>query len=182
MSKIIFNYKGQETTFLCKKEEKLKETIKKLGEKIQKNINKIYLIYDGKIVNEELSFNEFAKSDDKERNIMNILVEEIEEFNDTTNQNIIRSKNIICPKCKENILIELKDYNINLYLCKNGHELNNLSIKDIVSSQYINMSNIICDICKVKNKANTFNNEFHFCLTCKQNLCPVCNPHIIKFI
>lgn len=101
MSKIIFNYKGQETTILCKKEEKLKETIKKLGEKIQKNINKIYLIYDGKIVNEELSFNEFAKSDDKERNIMNILVEEIEEFNDTTNQNIIRSKNIICQSVKK---------------------------------------------------------------------------------
>ena len=161
MSKIIFSYKGKEIEIVCKKEEQLKDIMKRLGENIQTNMNKIYLIYNGRIANENLKFIEIAKSEDKERNIMNVLVEEIEEFTDISNENVIKSKNIICPKCKENILIEFDDYNINLYRCKNGHELNNLSIKDFESSQYINMSHIICDVCKDKNKANTFNNEFH---------------------
>ena len=174
MSKIIFNYHGQDTTILCKSDEKLKKIIKKFSEKIQVNMNKIYVIYNGKIVDEELKFNEIAKKEDQERKIMNVLVEEIEEFKDISNENIIKAKNIICPKCKENILIEFNDYNINLFSCKNGHELNNLSIKDFESTQYINMAHIICDICKDKNKANTFNNEFHYCLTCKIQLCPLC--------
>ena len=102
MSKIIFNYKGEETTILCKGDEKLKEIVKKFCNKIQKNPNKLYIIYDGKIANEELNFCEITKKEDKERNIMNALVEEIEEFNDITNENIIRAKNIICPKCIRN--------------------------------------------------------------------------------
>ena len=177
MSKIIFNYKGEETNILCKGDEKLKEIVKKFCNQIQKNPNNIYIIYDGKIANEELNFCEIAKKEDKERNIMNALVEEIEEFNDINNENIIRAKNIICPKCKENILIEFNEYNINLFSCKNGHELNNLSLKDFESTQYIDLSHIICDICKDKNIGNTFNNEFYFCLTCKNKLCPICKSN-----
>lgn len=75
MSKIIFNYKGEETTILCKGDEKLKEIVKKFCNQIQKNPNNIYIIYDGKIANEELNFCEIAKKEDKERNIMNALVE-----------------------------------------------------------------------------------------------------------
>ena len=174
MSKIIFNFKGEEITLLCKKEEKMKDIIKRLGQKIQKNMNKIYLIYDGKIVNEELKVDEIIKAEDKERNIMNSLVEEIEEFKDISDQNIVKSNDIICPKCKENILIEFNDFNINLYKCKNGHELNNLSIKDFQNFQYINLSHIICDICNDKNKGSTYKNEFYYCLTCRKNICPLC--------
>ena len=152
MSKIIFNFKGQEITIPCKKEENLKLVIKRFAKKVQINTNKVYFIYGGNIVNEELTFNKIAKSNDKERNIMNVLAEEIEEYNDISNENIIKSKNIICPKCKENILIEFDDYNINLYKCKNGHELNNLSIKDFENTQYINLSHIICNNCKKKTK------------------------------
>ena len=174
MSKIIFNYKGQETTILCNNDEKLKEALRKFSEKLQVNTNKIYTIYNGKIADEELKFYEIAKNEDKTRNTMNVLVKEIEEFTDISNKNIIKSKNIICPKCKENILIGFSDYNINLFGCNNGHELNNLSPKDFENTQYINMEHIICDICKEKNKAITFNNEFHCCLTCKMKLCPLC--------
>ena len=125
MSKIIFNFKGNEATILCKKDESFKNLIRRLAEKIQINKNKIYCIYCGKIVNEDLNFDQLAKSEDKNRNIMNVLVEEIEEFKDTSSENIVKSKNFICPKCKENILISFDDLNINLYKCKNGHELNN---------------------------------------------------------
>ena len=187
MSKVIFNLKGQETTILCKNGEKLREILKRFAAKNQKNMNTIYLIYDGNIVNEEEKFEEIIKEEDKERKTMNILVEEIEEFQDLTNENLFKSNDIICPKCKENILIEFKDYKINLSQCKNGHELNDLSIKDFERTQYLDKSHIICNFCKEKNKGNTFNNDFYYCFTCKDNICPLCqNKHdkshkIIKY-
>ena len=43
----------------------------------------------------------------------------IEVYNDAENTNnidinIIKSKDVICPECKENILINIKEYKINL--------------------------------------------------------------------
>ena len=54
-------------------------------------------------------------------------------------------------------------------------------------SQKINLSNIKCNKCNIKNKGNTFNNEFYKCLNCNINICPLCksnhnNEHnIIKY-
>ena len=42
---------------------------------------------------------------------------------------IIKSKEIICPKCNENILIKIDEYKINLYNCKSNHEINNILLK-----------------------------------------------------
>ena len=36
---------------------------------------------------------------------------------------------------------------------------------------------IICDKCKFKNKGNCPDNEFYYCVTCKQNLCLICKPN-----
>ena len=36
------------------------------------------------------------------------------------------SKDIICPECKENIILDIKNFNINLKGCKNKHEINNV--------------------------------------------------------
>ena len=41
------------------------------------------------------------------------------------------SKEIICPECKENTLIDIKNYKINLSGYKNKHE-----IKDIILYKY----------------------------------------------
>ena len=50
-----------------------------------------------------------------------------------------------------------------------------------------NMSNIICEKCRIKNKGNEPNNELYKCLTCNKNLCLLCrsnhnlNHNIIKY-
>ena len=49
---------------------------------------------------------------------MNILVFDDGNGNDT-NKNIYESNEIICPECKENKLIKIKDYKINLNNFKN---------------------------------------------------------------
>ena len=40
--------------------------------------------------------------------------------------------------------------------------------------QKIDLSKIVCDICKINNKGNTHNNIFYICNTCNKNMCPIC--------
>ena len=74
MSKIIFEYKGKKTTIQCLKEDKMKDICLKLKSKIEININEIYLLYNGNIINNmELKYNEIINKIDNDINIMNIL-------------------------------------------------------------------------------------------------------------
>ena len=85
------------------------------------------------------------------------------------------SKDIICPECKENIILDIKNFNINLKGCKNKHEINNvLLLNEYEESQKIDISKIILDICKIHNKSNSYKNEIYICNTCNKNMCPLC--------
>ena len=46
--------------------------------------------------------------------------------------------------------------------------------------QKIDLSKIKCDICKNKNKGNSYNNEFYICLNCRINLCVLCKTNHYK--
>ena len=50
----------------------------------------------------------------------------------------------------------------------------NIKFNEFENKQGIDISQIKCDICKNKNKSNTFNNEMFICYECKMNLCPLC--------
>ena len=39
------------------------------------------------------------------------------------------------------------------------------------------ISKIICNNCKIKNKSQTYNNEFYRCNICKMNICPLCKSN-----
>ena len=147
MAEIIFNYKGIETFIQSNINEKMKDIINK---NISKNNNKnIYFIYNGNIINEELTFIQQANEIDIKRKKMNILVYNEENKNDI-NTNMIISNEIICPECKENILINIKDYKINLYECKNGHIKNDILFEEFENYQKIYLSKIKCDNVKKK--------------------------------
>ena len=60
----------------------------------------------------------------------------------------------------------MSDYKLKLYECINGHINNNIDVIEFEDTQYINISDIICNICGIKNKGNFQNNEFFFCFTC----------------
>ena len=74
MSKVIFNYKGENTIVLCQENEKMIEICKRYGNKIQIDINDLYFLYNGKIINIELRYDEIANRFDKERKEVAILV------------------------------------------------------------------------------------------------------------
>ena len=184
MTQVEFVYNGAITLIQCNMNEKMKEIIKRFKEKANINNNNIFYTYDGKIgINEELKFEEIANNVDKNRKKMNILVYDTEI--EIKEKDIIKSNNIICPECKENIKMEIKDYKINLYGCKNKHRIENILLNEFEETQNIDRLNIICDICKNNNKSISYNNIFYKCITCNKNICPLCklnhnnNNHII---
>jgi hypothetical protein len=84
---------------------------------------------------------------------------------------MIKSKEVICPECKESDLIDIIEYQINLNKCKNGHKLSNILLKDFEKTQDINNSKINNNI-----KCSKHNNNFdRYCNDCNLNLCLKCS-------
>ena len=130
MSKVFFKHKGNNIMIQCEQNEKVSEILKKYAAKGQIDITKVYFLYNGSNIkddineNEELKLEELINNNDKERNEMTILVNDInnESANVNDNKNIVKSKEIICPDCKESIFIDIDDLKFNLNHCKNGHK------------------------------------------------------------
>ena len=89
-------------------------------------------------------------------------------------ENIIKSKDIICQKCAENVFLNIKDYRIKLYECKNNHIIENILINEFEKFFDVDTSKITCQNCNKNDRSKTNNNDFYICLTCKKNLCPEC--------
>ena len=71
--------------------------------------NEIYFLYNGSIIEEELTLNEIINSEDNQKNKIRILVNDINNKDKSDEIECLKpSKNIICPNCKENIKISKK--------------------------------------------------------------------------
>ena len=172
MAEIIFNYNGNKAIIQSNKGEKMKNIIDKFICKAQLDKNLIYFLYSGNNVNEELNFEELANEEDKIRNKMNIIVNDNNISNEISS--IKKSKYTICPICKENIKLNLEEYKIYLFECKNKHEIDNILINEFEQTQISDISKIECEKCKGTNKNETYKNAFYRCNTCKINICPMC--------
>ena len=125
MAQVEFCYNGISTIIQCKLNEKMKDVFQKFKVKAQIGNKNLFYSYDGKVgINEESTFEKIAK------------------------KNMIKSKNIICPECKENIKMDIIDYKVNLFDCKNGHKIENILLDEFEETQKIDLNNIIFDICK----------------------------------
>ena len=184
MAEAIFNYEGINTTIQCEINEKMKDIINRFLIKLEKKENNLYYLYNGTQINYELTFNEQANDIDKNRKQINIIVTKSEDA-----QNIIKeivSKDIICPECKENSLINFENFHAYFHDCKNNHNIME-TLNEYEKSQKINLNKIVCNICNINNKGNTHNNEFYICNTCNINICPLCktkhdkNHNIINY-
>ena len=135
-------------------------------------------LYSGNIIDEELKLSEMIGNEEIDK--ITILVFSKENINNY--KSLEKSKYIICPKCKENIKFKINEYKINLYECKNGHKADNILFNEFWNTQYIDLSKIICDKCKEKNKSNTYKNGFYKCKECGINICPLCMIYIFYFL
>ena len=157
----------------------MKDIINKFIIKTKEDKKSIYFLYGGNIIKEESILSEIVTKDDLSRNKMNILVNSLlNNINkEEENNSIIKSREVICPKCYNNINIKIKKYKISLSRCKNNHDINDISFKDFQNTQKINLKNIVCNICNNNNKYETYNKEFFTCFTCNKNLCPLCKSN-----
>ena len=146
MAEVEFIFNGVKTIIQCKLNEKMESICQKFIDKSHLSKNNIYYSYDAKSgINGELTFEEIANSDDKKRKKMSILAFDNNFKN--KEEDIIKSKHIICPECKENIKMDIKDFKINLYDCKNKHKIDNLLLNEFEETQKIDRLKIICDLC-----------------------------------
>ena len=170
----IFNFNAQKTLINLKENEKMKDICNKFLSRYEIDLDSVNFLYNGKLLNLDLTFRENANQIDLERGEMNILVYLVYESNKKSFKNnniIVRSKEIICPECDENCRISIKDYKVKTYECKNGHQIDDMLLNEFYNTQFISESKIICSICK-KSKAN--GNKFSKCLQCKNNICFFC--------
>ena len=170
MEKVTFYFNEKETSIKCNQNENLKEICKRYCNEIGKDIDNLLFIYGTEEINDKLNFIQIANEEDRKRKEIKISVEEIKK--EESEENSIELREIICPKCKEGMRMEIKDYKINIYDCKNGHKKSNILFKDFEKSQKIDKSKFICNIC-YKNVMSDIN-KLYRCCTCQNNLCLLC--------
>ena len=173
MDKVNFIYKGIENFIHCKKEDILIDVCKKYCLKLKLDLKNLIFMYGGDVLNSDFGLNQTIDEINKDKSKMNILVIDKNDDIENKKERIIKSKDIICPQCGELCLINFNEYKIELNNCKNKHE-NIISINEYDDTQNINENNIICDVCKVKNKGKIYNNIFYLCGKCNKCLCPLC--------
>ena len=181
MSKITFVYKGSEFIVQCEKNAKMSSVLNSYFNKSLLPRNSVYFLCNGEILNDDMTEDKIALSEDNKKKIL------VYDYNDNNQDEIIKSNEIICNTCKESSRIEINDYKIILYGCKNKHKICNIKLNQFNQTQNINISKIVCAFCPDKNKGNSYNKQFFRCLTCKKELCIICkerhqtNHNIINY-
>ena len=140
---VIFTYNGQKTIIQCMKTDKMRNIFEKYNSKLELDKTKnYYYLYNGNKIDEELKYEELG---DKKENEIKILV--IEENKEIKNENIKELNEIICPECGDHILIKIENYKINMYNCKNNHNIDNISINKLNNIEKIDINKIECNKC-----------------------------------
>ena len=171
---IKFIYNSKEIIIQCKKGESMKDILQRYLMKIQKKTEEVCFLCNGTILNSNTNLNII---DEKSKDIIILVYDSQTNIkNNEGKNNIVYSKDIICPICGESSIITIDNYQIRLSSCDNGHETNNIALKNFKELQKINESEIICNKCN-KQKCDTFQQKFYICYNCKINLCPLCESN-----
>ena len=187
MVDVVFDLNQAITVIQAKLDEPFQVVIDKFIQKTLIDPNSVYYIANAKPIDPQQTVENQMSDLNKQNKKLTILVNSIDKDDQDKEQVIIQSKDIICPECKEPCRYTIENYQIKLFDCCKKHINNGIKFIDFNKTQEINISEIICDICKYKNKGNSHNHEFFICLTCKQNICLLCkskhdsNHNIIKY-
>ena len=149
MVELIFKYNGIETLIKANLDDSFNTIVQKYINETKLDINNIYFIYNDKKISNDEQILDIMNESEKINKRKIILVLSVNNIINNDNTNMIKSKDIICPTCKEPCIYEIKDYKIKLYGCKNGHITENIKLDDFNKKQNIDISPIICDKCKI---------------------------------
>ena len=173
MINISFNFESMNIDIQANLDENMMDVINRYITKTRLDIENIYFLYNGIFLDKELVVNQVINKFNREEKKMEILVNllDYEDKNKSKKESFVISKETICPICKSNIIMKIKDYKILLLGCKNKHRHNNLFLEEFEQTQKIDESQIKCENCnnENKNKNESYNNIFFICFTCKKN-------------
>ena len=174
MATLEILFEGGSIAIPYTQKEKLSSIFLKFCSKIDESVNNCIFLSEGTLLNGELD-ESFLKATDSGKKLIVAYRKEIDPENEDDEGGIIvRPKEIICPRCKESSCFDFKNYKFSFFQCKNEHKIENISINDFDRCQGINLTKITCSKCKERNKGAIDKYLFFTCLTCKDNLCPVC--------
>ena len=177
MVEIEFNFNQAITNIQAKLDDPFQDVINSFMQKSLLQQGSVNFLANGKVINPNESVESHMSNLNKENKKMKIIVTMMENDDQNKEQVIAKSKDIICPTCKEPCRITTENSKIKLYDCVNGHTTEDIKFIDFDNTQNINESQIKCDNCKFKNKGNCPADEFYRCLSCKLNLCLLCKPN-----
>ena len=126
MVEVEFNYQQIITKIQANINDSFNDIIQRFVNKAQLDINDVYFLSNGKILNKNEIIKNVINESEKRNKKMIILVYSINST--IRNANIIKSNDVICPQCKEICKYEIKDHKIKLYDCKNGHITDNIKL------------------------------------------------------
>ena len=141
MNKVDFTYNDDKYFVQCSNDDKMIDIISKFLSKINKERKNIVFLYNGLMINEELSFNQCANRLDRSRNYMSVVVVEGQNSNDDS-VNLKKSNYIICPQCEEDAFLSIKDFKLSITGCNKQHKTEDLELKELEKTQYIDQSKI----------------------------------------
>ena len=168
MSVLTINYKNIDTCIQYQSDEKLTDIFRRFKRKINAENKEIYYLYN--IIDEDENITISQLTSDQEIKILAF------DLNQTTivHNNLVKSDYVICPSCKENAILEVKEYKLKIYGCEKEYIKDNILISQFNKLKEIDYSEIICQKCNKNNRSTTHNNQFYYCGECKINLCPFC--------
>ena len=169
--KIEFDLNQSKLTEYSAPDELFQNVVDKYAGKVGLSPGSFYILVNGKI-NPEKTVGSLMTESNKLSNSLSVVVNTLDEPNKEIK--LIKSKNIICPKCYEPCKIKLEDDKFTLYDCPRNHKEEKVKIVDFPGTQMINMCNIKCINPECNNWGNSYKNQFFKCLTCKTNLCLLC--------
>ena len=114
MVSIEFQFNGIPFQIQINPELPFKEAINKYLQKSSINPDSICFLGNGNNINPEETIASQMSALNKKNNKMKILVYSLKDKDKDNEQVIVKSKDIICPKCQEPCRIKLDDYKIKL--------------------------------------------------------------------
>jgi len=162
MVTVEFQYQQRKSLIQANFSDTFETISQKFETKAEIKPNTVYYISNGQTLKKNDIIQNVMSEIDKSNNIMKVLVMSNTKSDDLDNKkdHLAKSKDIICPKCFEPCKIEIKNYRIKLYDCKNGHETENIKYEDFMDTQKYDETKILCGKCKKMSKAEAYKKNF----------------------
>lgn len=169
MAELIFRFNSQDIIHNYQQGEQISSILQSFCHNFGIKRDNFAFLCNGMILNDQSTIQSLTPNNN---NQIIILVTDI-GTSPPTKPVMRQSESIICPICKESIVLSVRDFKVSLFKCKNGHRMDNIPLRKFKETQNIDISKILCSECKCS-KANIYENKMHFCVKCKKNLCPLC--------